>query len=355
VQKEPFLVTALRNLAYAANLAAEEANNRWDFAAMEGAVDEAQDLYRQLLKLDPRNITYQNNLATSNTQPLLRHLCERDLAGYNRYAGAFISGLMFEGAANFHKNNEAVGRLRSAATSAAFGREVEVPALLARVQTLVKELLAAQTGDSVERVLAEEFWNRESRRMPLARLDWPAVRRESEATLARLDREATQAKNQDAKRNLEWTASYDLMFAAWLQGDTAVARRALDRWWAVRESTPENSPPQDRLDEATDRLERAEVLLSAGETTEARAILAAVEREAVALLALKPDAKSTQMLIARTLWLKARAKDGLAAAEKGAMLDRALEITNRFFAEGRLGRWEIEIVHAGIRADLQRL
>ena len=355
VQKEPFLAVALRRLGTAASLATEEANSRWDFPAMEAAHNENQDIWRQLLKLDPKNTNYLNNLAVGNTQPLLRHLREGDVAGYNRYAAAFRAGLEFEGASNFNKNNAAGGYLWAAANNAAFGREAEVPTLLARGQALVKELLADQSGDSAERVLAEEYWKREARRMPVVRLDWPTVRREAEATLSRIDREAAGAQNQEAKRDLERAASLDLMTAAARLGDTAAARRALDRWWALRESPPENSPPQQRLEEASDQLQRAEVLWSAGEVAEVRAILGKVAPEADALLALKPDAKFTQVLLARTLWLKARATEGLAPAEKRAPLEKAIGMMDKFYAEGRLTRFENEIIRTGIRAELQKL
>jgi len=330
VQKEPFLVVALRTLGVAAIASAGEANSRWDFPAMEAAANENQEIYRQLLKLDPKNTTYLNNLAVGNTQPLLRHLREGDVAGYNRYAAASNAGLEFEGASNFSKDNAAEGYLSAAANNAAFGREAEVPALLARGQALVKELRADQSGDSAERVLAEESWRGYARRLPTARLDWVSSRREAEATLSRLDREAAGAQNQEVKRELERAASLDLMTAAARLGDTAAARRALDRWWALRESTPENSPPQQRLEEASDQLQRAEVLWSAGEVAEVRAILGKVAPEADALLALKPDAKFTQVLLARTLWLKTRATEGLAPAEKRAPLEKAIGMMDKF-------------------------
>jgi hypothetical protein len=322
---------------------------------MEAAANESQEIYRQLLKLDPKNTSYLNNLAVGNTQPLLRHLREGDVAGYNRYAAASNAGLEFEGASNSYKNNAAGGYLWAAANNAAFGREAEVPTLLARGQALVKELLAAQPGDSAERVLAEESWRGYERRLPTARLDWVSSRREAEATLARLDREAAGAQNQEVKRDLERAASLDLMTAAARLGDTAAARRALDRWWALRESTPENSPPQQRLEEASDQLQRAEVLWSAGEVAEVRAILGKVAPEADALLALKPDAKFTQVFLARTLWLKTRATEGLAPAEKRAPLEKAIGMMDKFYAEGRLTRFENEIIRTGIRAELQKL
>ncbi|MEN9636689.1 MAG: hypothetical protein RL077_5093 [Verrucomicrobiota bacterium] len=355
VQKEPFLVVALRTLGVAAIASAGEANSRWDFPAMEAAANENQEIYRQLLKLDPKNTTYLNNLAVGNTQPLLRHLREGDVAGYNRYAAASNAGLEFEGASNFSKDNAAEGYLSAAANNAAFGREPEVPALLARGQALVKELRADQSGDSAERVLAEESWRGYARRLPTARLDWVSSRREAEATLARLDREEAGAQNQEVKRDLERAASLDLMTAAARLGDTAAARRALDRWWALRESPPENSPPQQRLEEASDQLQRAEVLWSAGEVAEVRAILGKVAPEADALLALKPDAKFTQVFWARLLWLKTRATEGLAPAEKRAPLEKAIGMMDKFYAEGRLTRFENEIIRTGIRAELQKL
>lgn len=352
VRKEPFLVSAMRQLATVYSGTIQVAAGKFDFKAAKAAQQEQIALYQQLLALDPKNTTYRNNgaLATIATADLLND--EGEFAEYVRIEVALADKLSGPEATNFEKGNAAGGYSRAAAALADIGRDAEADAYLARAAALVKEIVAALPSDSADRMLNEELWRGRLRWTTMARLDWATVRREAEQALVKLGRDTAVPADDDRKRNIEQTAYRQIMIAAWATGDSPAARRAMERWWAQRDLPQENSLPSARLDEVGAQLQRAEILWQAGEAAEVRAILAKEEPELAALAPLAPDTKFMQMTQAQWFWLKARAED-TTTMEKRRLLAQALDIMNRFYNENRLTKFESEILRPRIRDDLR--
>jgi hypothetical protein len=354
LQKEPFLASAMRQLASAANNASSVAQQEWRFEEMDAARRESADAYRQLLKLDPKNGVYRGNLA--NVEGSHRGVLwqEGRYREYEKVAAASTAANTAEGTSSFSKGNAAIAFFFWAAADAAFGNDRAADEHLWRGEGLVRELTAGQNLDSTDRVLDDMNWKAQALGVQGARLNWSVVRRESEAALDRLEREVKLQAGDERRRRAEAGCWWRIMVSTKAEGDFAAAKRALDRYWALREPPGENPPAQERLDEANEQLERAEVLWGTGDAAGAREILARLETESTALLARAPAAKFTQILQARVLWLQSRVGQGLAREQKHALLEQALEIFNRFHVERRLTRYETEVLRLGIRADLER-
>jgi hypothetical protein len=344
----------MRQLASAANNASSVAQQEWRFEEMDAARRESADAYRQLLKLDPKNGVYRGNLA--NVEGSHRGVLwqEGRYREYEKVAAASTAANTAEGTSSFSKGNAAIAFFFWAAADAAFGNDRAADEHLRRGEGLVRELTAGQNLDSTDRVLDDMNWKAQALGVQGARLNWSVVRRESEAALDRLEREVKLQAGDERRRRAEAGCWWRIMVSTKAEGDFAAAKRALDRYWALREPPGENPPAQERLDEANEQLERAEVLWGTGDAAGAREILARLETESTALLARAPAAKFTQILQARVLWLQSRVGQGLAREQKHALLEQALEIFNRFHVERRLTRYETEVLRLGIRADLER-
>jgi len=108
-----------------------------------------------LLKLDPENATYRNNVSLGSAGRARRAELRRDFTAAERaYAEA---NRLLEGpaATNFMKFNQLFNSGGMARLAAGQGREADAARYLAQVRSLTAEVNSALAAESVDRVLSD--------------------------------------------------------------------------------------------------------------------------------------------------------------------------------------------------------
>ncbi|MDO8542338.1 MAG: hypothetical protein Q7S40_18010 [Opitutaceae bacterium] len=355
VEAEPALVAAWRQLAYATSQAGFYAAQQWDFGRVGAVREEHRDMYRQMLKLDPKNTTYLNNYAISYSGEAFGHRNRGDFVAAATALQEGLAILSTGSATNFMRANEAYGNAALAQVYAATGRDAEASQHKARMRAIVQSIVNERTMDSGTPALREEEFRSREREIEVERLNWPVVRAEAEQALARIEKMAARPADAEPIRELREDAALDLLQSNWAAGDYAAARKALTIWWASRPPVPDNPPIAARFGEVQSELIRVQTLARAGELTEARSILADIWVEVEAVFAAAPDETFNQVQYARALWVKAEVAERLSATERRALLERAAGHLRPLDAAGKLTRLQREMVLGGVDRALASL
>jgi tetratricopeptide (TPR) repeat protein len=333
LEKEPYLASARRALAYACGNVSRVALSEWDFPAAEVARKEAQESYEELLKLDPDNVTYLNNLAIAYAGQAFIASQRRDFP-QALVAGAAASEILARpGASNFMKSNLLEIEAQWALLSLAMGKEQEVAVHVARVRALAQELEVGLSPESADVVFFRAAPVASAQAIALERGQWADVR----AGEADLKQRLTPilARNDFARETLS-QAHLAAAQAAWAQGDGTAAERSLSSYLSLRTPLPNSPELADRHNEIGVQLIRARILALAGKRAEAREIAVNLRPEVEAVCGRAPDEAFTQFTRGEAYWTFATVDDSLAAAARRALLVRALDLLRPLAATGKL-------------------
>ncbi|MEY4941514.1 MAG: hypothetical protein RIQ93_3249 [Verrucomicrobiota bacterium] len=186
----------------------------------------------------------------------------------------------------------------------------------------------------------------------MERLNWAEVRKDAERLLGETTAgpDLQSLKAMDRRR-----AARQLMKGAWAMGDYAAARQALREMEKGRPSLPDKAPIASRYAEVMSQLERIHVLARAGEQGEARQRLSAVWPEVEAIFAFAPTAVQTHLEMGYALWVKSEVAGDLEGAARRALLERAEGYLRPLASEGKLTRYQREVILGGIEKTLAAL
>lgn len=354
VTAEPALVSARRQLATATNAAALLARQAWDFDGARSLREETREMYREMLKLDPKNTTYLNNLGISYTGDPADDVRERDFAAALASVQQATAILDVPWASNFMRANLAHAQVRAGGLYIDLGRDAEAREAVQRLRAAVQPAINDEPPDSNQRAILEEYWRTMERWVDFARCDWPKVKAGAEQSLRRISTLPGAGDPEGQLQRVRENAAEQLVLVAWASGDYAAARQALSTWWATRQPLPANPPIARRFAEVEHQLLRIHVLARSGELATARSLLDAIWPEVEATLAAGSGFAGVQIEHARALWIKAEIAPTLTTAERRTLLEQARDRLRPLAAAGKLNRFERETLLRGIEQALTR-
>ena len=352
LEREPYLASARRQLAYAAGNASRIALSRWDFPSAEAADREAQESYEQLLKLDLENVTYRNNLAISGVNTAYRAGVRRDYAAAERARTESNRILAGPGASSFMKGNELFGSGELALLAANRGDEADVARHLAKMRSLAAEINADLPAESPDRLKNEAIPQSYVLGVDFERGKWAEVRQQAAALIKKL---APAAAKVDATRE-RLSQTYELEAqTAWAQGDGPAALAAHDAFLSLRPPVPPKPSLDRRHNEIGVQLWRVRILAAAGRRAEARELIAKLKPEIAAVCGAAPDEAFTKFTRGSALGIEAQIDDTLAPAARRTLLNQSLALLRPLAAAGQLTPSERMLVLARAEAALAQL
>ena len=352
LEREPFLLAARVDLAFAARHAVMLGGRDWDFEAARNAAEEQKAQLLQALMLDPKRLSYQNTLAgawraIANDYDWVR----RDFVSAESAVRRSIELLEVEEASPAMRNTVFIDRYKLAQILARMGRIDE-----ARQQIDATNHLHSRSRSELLLGNVESYSYLGHRRdAEFELLNWRAVREIAEENLrflARADIDRSDVDRVADQRKSEKGASIQ---AAFEMGDYVAARRQLEGSGIRPGRPPANASLDQKFDAIALQLLRIRVLARAGEVMTARLELTSLWPEVEALHAAKPDYVLNFVQTAYALSIRAEI-DG-SGAEKQAWLELAAGYLRPAAAEGKLTRYEREVILAGIerqRAELMK-
>ena len=349
---EPYLASARRSLAFAGSGAAYIAEADWDFAAADVARREVLDCYDQLLKLDPENTIYRNNLSIVEGGNASQALQRRDFAAAERYAVEALKPLEGPSATNFMKFNQLYGAGQMAVLAATRGREPDAARNLAQVRSLTAEVTASLAAESADRVSTDATARGFTIGVDYERGNLTEVRTQSAAVIASITPLA--ATNEQSRYLLAQTYFSDAQ-AAWEQGDGAAAIKAFDAYLSLRPPPQPGDRIAGRYVEIGAQLWHVRVLAVAGRREEARALLQKLKPEIAEVCGAAPAEAFTKFTRGSALGIEAQIDDTLAPAARRTLLNQSLALLRPLAAAGQLAASERRIDLARVEAALAQL
>ncbi|MFM9079381.1 MAG: hypothetical protein ACKOTE_04490 [Opitutaceae bacterium] len=353
LEAEPFLMTARRHLAYATGGASLGAFADWNFSKAAALRDEYRSIYQEMLKLDSKNTTYINNLGISYGGDARLNELQGSFAEAEQAYTDAISILSVDWATPFMKMNIGYQNGFLGVLYASTGRDAQADASVVRMRENMQPSIDQAPADSREREVRAEVVRERVRDVEVARMNWPKVRAEGEASLRRLE-SVHRAAAGEQEEYLRRETHQQLMLAGLHTGDHAAARKHLDAWWALRTQLGEQPRIQDRFLEVKDQLVKVQVLFRAGDIKEARSLITEIWPEVEAVFQAAPTERFNRIQHASALWVRAEVDGTLDASKRRALLTQAAEILRPLAKEGKLTRTDRDWVLAGIERDLAR-
>jgi tetratricopeptide (TPR) repeat protein len=356
LEKEPFLFRAKEPLALCDLRVVTEASADWDYPRLEEALQEGQRLYLEILKYDPKNVTARG--VFGNTWTISRRSVDLRNRDYAAAEKAIRTGLPY--LADEPTNDRNLARARDAMAQlawiyAATGRDAEADAALAKAEEYGALANQKRSAGPTAYALSHALRTGLRRFVESARLNWSAVRQNTEETLAALSQIKASMPDESAQMNeFRNDLHLDLMTAAFALGDYATARRALDSVTRLRGkwSPRTGASMQVRFNTSGEQLWKCQVLHRAGEIDEARQLLSTLWPEVEAVFAKAPEVIGNQLRMAWALWIKSEVALGADAAARRVLLERAASYLRPAAAAGKLNRYEREVLLPEVEAGL---
>jgi hypothetical protein len=350
--REPYLVSARRQLAYASSNAARIAEARWDFAAAEAAGREAQDCYEQILKLDPDNTSALNNLSLVHGGRARMADRRRDFAAAEKNLVLGLAILDRPNGNNFMKYNQLYGAGKLARLAVRQGREADAVRALSQVRSLTAEVNVSLPAESYDRAASDAQARTLTAEVDYERGNLTAVRTQMAANVQALAPfAAANEQARDALGDAHLTAAQ----AAWAQGDGAAAEKAFAAFLSLRRPPSDKPLITDRYGEIDLQLWHVRILAAAGRRDEARALIAKLKPEITAVCGAAPDEAFTQFTRGSALGIEAQIDDTLTPAARRTLLNQSLALLRPLAAAGRLTPSERRTDLARVEAALAQL
>ncbi len=350
--REPYLVSARRQLAYASSNAARIAEAHWDFAAADAAGREAQDCYDQILKLDPDNTSALNNLSAVYSGRAASAAERRDFAAAEKYLAECLVILDRPNASNFMKYNQLYGAGRLARLTVRQGNEADAARSLAQVRSLTAEVNASLPAESYDRAASDAQARTLVADVDYERGNLTAVRAQMAANVQALAPFA--AGNEQAREALAG-AHLAAAQAAWEQCDTAAAEKAFASFLSFRRPPSDKPLLTERHYHLGLQLWHVRILAAAGRRDEARALITKLKPEIAAVCGAAPDEAFTKFTRGSALGIEAQIDDTLTPAARRALLNQSLALLRPLAAAGQLTPSERRTDLARVEAALVQL
>jgi serine/threonine protein kinase/tetratricopeptide (TPR) repeat protein len=353
LDRDPSLLSVRWTYTAATAVAAQMTQGQWRFDEAQALLREAQSNYVSLRRLDPRNTAFQINLSwtwaiLAFDRAWLLHEFPQAVAATEEA----VRILSEEGTTPFARGNLLAAHLRLARVSAAMGQDAVADRHLA-LADMVRDRLVGERGLTGPDLDLLNFGHEAAQRsVGFERLEWRAMRQGAEHSLGRIERAAPAGQYRTRYQAAEQEALHQIIRAAFEMGDYAAANAALEKWRAGAE-TDGNADLEQRFNRVDLQLTRIHVQARAGLREVALAELSKIWAEIDDVFTAGPNHLFNQIQTARALSIRAEI-DG-SSAEKRLWLERAAAHLRPAGVEGKLTRYEREVLLAGIEKQLTRL